>query len=89
MRSDLARSKSSGGFSARTKAKQGQVRGRGHRDNQIRFHTIAEVAESLDVATRTVRRWIKAGDLVVHRMGGVVRIAERDLDAFLAVHREG
>lgn len=37
--------------------------------------------------TRTVRRWIEAGDLVVHRVGGVVRIAEGDLRAFLALHR--
>ena len=65
------------------------VRGRRHHDNQIQFFTIAEVAERLQVATRTVRRWIKAGDLVVHRVGGVVRIAELDLRAFLALHREG
>jgi excisionase family DNA binding protein len=67
----------------------GHVRGRRHRDNQIKFFTIAEVAERLHVATRTVRRWIKADDLVVHRVGGVVRIAESDLRAFLALHREG
>ena len=53
------------------------------------FFTIAEVAEGLHVAPRTVRRWIKAGDLVVHRVGGVVRIAEGDLRVFLALHREG
>jgi excisionase family DNA binding protein len=62
---------------------------RGHRDTEIAFFTIAEVAESLRVATRTVRRWIEAGDLVVHRVGGIVRIAEGDLRAFLALHREG
>jgi excisionase family DNA binding protein len=56
---------------------------------RVRFFTIAEVAESLHVATRTVRRWIKAGDLVAHRAGAVVRIAEADLRAFLALHREG
>jgi hypothetical protein len=36
-----------------------------------------------------VRRWIDAGDLVVHRVGAIVRIAEPDLRAFLALHREG
>jgi excisionase family DNA binding protein len=66
----------------------GPVRGRRNRDNEIRFFTIAEVAERLHVATRTVRRWIKDDDLVVHRVGGVVRIAERDLRSFLALHRE-
>ncbi len=67
----------------------GHVRGRRHSDDQFKFFTIAEVAERLHVATRTVRRWIKANDLVVHRVGGVVRIAERDLRSFLALHREG
>ena len=64
------------------------ARDRRHGD-RIRFFTIAEVAERLQVAPRTVRRWIQAGDLVVHRVGGVVRIAELDLRAFLALHREG
>jgi excisionase family DNA binding protein len=67
----------------------GHARGRRHRDNDIRFFTIAEVAERLHVATRTVRRWIVAGDLVVHRAGAVVRVSEDDLRAFLALHREG
>lgn len=67
----------------------GDVRGRRHRDDQIKFFTIAEVAERLRVSTRTVRRWIRAGDLVVHRVGGIIRIAEGDLRAFLALHREG
>jgi excisionase family DNA binding protein len=62
--------------------------GRPHDGDQIRFFTIAEVAERVHVAPRTVRRWIKAGHLVVHRIGGVVRIAQRDLRAFLALHRE-
>ena|ERR1700693_1667624 len=65
------------------------VRARSHRDNEIKFFTIADVAERLHVATRTVRRWIDADDLVAHRFGGVIRIAEGDLRAFLALHREG
>ena len=65
------------------------VRGRHHRGDQIKFFTINEVAERLHVATRTVRRWIEADDLIVHRIGGVVRIAERDLRSFLALHRDG
>jgi excisionase family DNA binding protein len=64
------------------------LRRRHHRDDQIKFFTIAELAERLSVSTRTVRRWIEAGDLVVHRLGSVVRIAEDDLRTFLAVHRD-
>jgi excisionase family DNA binding protein len=44
------------------------------------FYTIGEVAEALGVSTRTVRRWIAARALAVHRFdGSLVRIAERDL----------
>jgi excisionase family DNA binding protein len=55
--------------------------------DQIKFFTIADVAERLDVATRTIRRWIQSDDLLVHRFGGVVRIAEDDLQDFLKAHR--
>jgi excisionase family DNA binding protein len=67
----------------------GHVAHRHHRGNQLNFFTIADVAERLHVSARTVRRWIEAGDLVVHRVGGIVRIAEADFRAFLALHREG
>jgi excisionase family DNA binding protein len=62
-----------------------------HRTPQAlpRFHTIDQVAEALAVSSRTVRRWIATGALTGHRFNGVVRIAERDFLAFLAVHREG
>jgi excisionase family DNA binding protein len=63
--------------------------GRRHPDDQIKLFTIAEVAERLHVNARTVRRWIVAGDLVVHRVGNVVRVSEGDLRMFLALHREG
>lgn len=53
------------------------------------YHSIKAVAEALNVSTRTVRRWIANGDLIVHRVHGVIRIAEGDLRAFLALHREG
>jgi excisionase family DNA binding protein len=62
---------------------------RRHRNDPFNFFTIAEIAERLQVATRTVRRWIKSGDLAAHRFGSVVRIAESDLRAFLTLNREG
>jgi excisionase family DNA binding protein len=54
-----------------------------------RFFAISAVADLFDVSTRSVRRWIKSGDLPVHRFGGVVRISESDLRAFAATHRKG
>jgi excisionase family DNA binding protein len=63
---------------------------RRHQDRGLpKYYSINAVAEALDVSTRTVRRWIASGDLIVHRVDGVVRIAEGDLRAFLALHREG
>ena len=53
-----------------------------------KLHTIKAVAEALDVSNRTVRRWIENGDLAVHRVDRVVRVAEDDLRAFLALHRQ-
>jgi excisionase family DNA binding protein len=54
-----------------------------------RYYSVQTVAEALDVSSRTVRRWITDGDLVVTRINGVVRIGDADLRAFLALHREG
>jgi excisionase family DNA binding protein len=60
---------------------------RQHRRDQIKFFTIDDVAASLDVSTRTVRRSIDHKKLVAHKFGGAVRIAEGDLKAFIARHR--
>jgi excisionase family DNA binding protein len=54
-----------------------------------RFFTMGDIAASMKVSKRTVRRWVASGALPVHRFDGVVRIDERDHLAFLAVHKEG
>jgi excisionase family DNA binding protein len=54
-----------------------------------KHYTIDAVAEALDVSSRTVRRWIANGDLIVHRFDGLVRVEDRDLRSFLGLHREG
>jgi excisionase family DNA binding protein len=59
------------------------------RSQTFQFFTIADTAEILRVSPRTVRRWIDRGQLVAHKPGGVVRIGEGDLRAFLALHRQG
>ena len=64
--------------------------GRRHHGRGLpKYHTIKAVAEALDVSVRTIRRRIANGDLIVHRDGGVVRIAESDLRTFLALRRDG
>jgi excisionase family DNA binding protein len=60
----------------------------GSRRDLPKFYAIKTVAEALEVSPRTIRRWVAKGDLVAHRVDGVVRIAESDLRAFLDRHRE-
>jgi excisionase family DNA binding protein len=51
--------------------------------SMTRFYAVAQVAELLVVSTRSVRRWIAAGDLLAHKIGRAVRISEIDLRIFL------
>ena len=53
-----------------------------------KFYTIKHIAQFVEVSTRTVRRWIKNGLLVAHRVNGVVRVSETDFQVFLAAHRD-
>ena len=50
--------------------------------------TVKEVAERLQVSTKTVRRWIAAGALSVHYIGRQLRVSEDDLLIFLARRRK-
>lgn len=53
----------------------------------IKLLTIDEAAELFNASPRTVRRFIEAGALPVHRLGRLVRISEADIAAFLAAKR--
>jgi excisionase family DNA binding protein len=55
--------------------------------SMTRFYTIAQVADLLVVSTRSVRRWIAAGELLAHKFGRQLRVAEMDLRAFLERRR--
>jgi excisionase family DNA binding protein len=48
------------------------------------MYTVTEAALRLSCSTRTLRRRILAGELPVFRDRGLVRIAERDLETFVA-----
>lgn len=54
----------------------------------LKFFTIEEVAEFLSLSTRSVWRLIEHHQLSAHRFGRAVRIAETDLRAYIATHRE-
>jgi excisionase family DNA binding protein len=49
---------------------------------------VGEVAQLLQVCSKTVRRWIARQELRTHRLGRQLRIAEEDLAAFLAQRRK-
>ena len=50
-----------------------------------RYQTVQELAERLEVAEATVRRWIKSGDLRAISIGKGWRIADTDLARFLTM----
>jgi len=52
------------------------------------FFTERTLAEYLAVSDRTVRTWIRRGDLASYKLGGSRRIDPRDVDAFLAARRQ-
>jgi excisionase family DNA binding protein len=51
---------------------------------RARYLTAAEVADAMRVSSMTVYRLIKAGSLPAVRVGRSYRVAEDDLDRFLA-----
>jgi excisionase family DNA binding protein len=52
-----------------------------------RFLSLKDVALALGVSIKSLRRWIDAGDLRVHRLGRQLRVSEEDLAAFLSQRR--
>ena len=55
--------------------------------DRLCFYSVDDVAEQLGVSSKSVRRWIAAGELPVHRLGRQLRISEADLVAFIAQRR--
>ncbi|MFN8160887.1 MAG: helix-turn-helix domain-containing protein [Solirubrobacterales bacterium] len=53
-----------------------------------RFFTEKSLAEYLAVSDRTIRDWIRRGDLPSYKLGGSRRIDPADVEVFLAARRE-
>jgi excisionase family DNA binding protein len=51
-------------------------------DQPSALHSIATVAQRLDVSEKSVRRYIGRGELPAYRIGGQIRIGEADLQNF-------
>ena len=56
----------------------------GHGLSKARFLTVQEVADLMRVSSMTVYRLIKAGELPAVRVGRSFRVAEVDVDTYLA-----
>lgn len=52
------------------------------------FFTERTLAAYLAVSDRTIRNWIRRGELPSYKLGAVRRIAPADVDDFLARHRD-
>ncbi len=49
----------------------------------MEFMTVTEVAEQLQVAENTVRRWIREGKLEAFKVGRGYRVTKEQFNAFL------
>lgn len=49
--------------------------------------TIGQIAERLQVSTKSIRRWIGEGELIAHRIGHQWRVSESDLQTFIRARR--
>ena len=54
-----------------------------------RLYTLEQIADLLQVSTKTLRRWIGTGDLIAHRIGRGLRITDTDLQTFIRMRRNG
>jgi excisionase family DNA binding protein len=58
-------------------------------DANLQLRDVGSVARRLGVSTKSVRRAIAAGYLTAHRLGRLLRVADSDLEAYLARRRIG
>lgn len=62
--------------------------GMGRKAGQPRFFTERTLADYLSVSDRTVRNWIRRGELPSYKLGAARRIDPADVEDFLARHRD-
>jgi excisionase family DNA binding protein len=60
----------------------------GNRPAPPAFFTERTLAKYLAVSDRTVRNWIRRGDLPSYKLGAARRIDPADVEDFLARHRD-
>jgi excisionase family DNA binding protein len=58
------------------------------RNTSLAFFTERSLAAYLAVSDRTIRNWIRRGELASYKLGASRRINPADVDAFLEARRE-
>jgi len=49
-------------------------------NEKIRYHTVNEVAEMLNLVPNTIYRMIRRGEIKSHKFGKAVRISQAEID---------
>lgn len=64
------------------------IKGMKRKSVSVAFFTERSLADYLAVSDRTIRNWIKRGDLPSYKLGASRRIDPADVEDFLARHRD-
>jgi putative molybdopterin biosynthesis protein len=54
----------------------------------MKFYTVQEVADSLNVHPNTIRNWVNSGELKSYKLGNTLRISKEDLEKFLEKNKQ-
>ena len=70
-------------------ATNGQPEDAGTRVRRVKLLTVPEVADTMKVSEKTVRRLIQRGDLAAYKLGerGQIRVKEQDLELYVEAQR--
>jgi excisionase family DNA binding protein len=77
-----------GGNSPMQRAAVLDIGGMERKSSKRAFYTERSLAEFLAVSDRTVRNWIRRGELPSYKLGASRRFSPADVEAFLARHRD-
>jgi excisionase family DNA binding protein len=64
------------------------IEGMKRRSISVAFFTERSLADYLAVSDRTIRNWIRRGELPSYKLGAARRIDPADVEDFLARHRD-
>ena len=57
-------------------------------EDELKFYTVEEIAEGLNVSKRTLYRFIQSGQLHAVKIGQNWRISKKDFEDFIAAQEQ-